>query len=421
MPHNPTACQLPPSRKGVSSQISTLPGEEYTPVVGPAQEVEHTASRRTGPRRWLRAVTWLIAAGLHPRAGDTTLRVAEDLAERMDYDTGHVRYGLDDTAARLRVSVATVKRHTAVLRELGALAWVTHGTRTNVRRLLGLTGYAGTATVYAAVIPAVVDLAMGRTVIGTGYGARIVIDQRGQTPPAADPSTTLPAGAPDEGLAPPSLTSLIYGGKAEVESGCKDTSRKRATPRTAISPSTLASNSQARRSPAQVARDCWIAARVRPRVNWTQGESIRRLAYALRPLIDQGLDADTIAAELSSWWLSWRPSRPAAYIRVQLDKQAALDADRAAAVDPMSNPAWAAMCAQQEADAATLDVLAALLVRTDDDRRRARADACRDLRQVVQHMRDHGEEDAIDLYGINLACKAVHLDASPNIRIGLDW
>ncbi|WP_405809195.1 hypothetical protein OG524_04710 [Streptomyces sp. NBC_01520] len=68
-------------------------------------------------------------------------------------------------------------------------------------------------------------------------------------------------------------------------------------------------------------RGIWITRQVRARVQWTQGVRLRRLEYVLRPLLDAGLDADTIAAELHSWMLTWRPTRPAEYIRVQLAKQ----------------------------------------------------------------------------------------------------
>ncbi|NED85313.1 cell wall protein, partial [Streptomyces sp. SID11233] len=71
------------------------------------------------PRVWKRAVRWLVAAGLHPRANTTTLRVTEDLAARMDFVEGLVLYDLDGTAARLDVDRSTVKRHVAVLRQLG--------------------------------------------------------------------------------------------------------------------------------------------------------------------------------------------------------------------------------------------------------------------------------------------------------------
>ena len=149
-------------------------GARFALVRGTHQEVAHTASRRSGPRRWRGAVVWLIAAGLHPRANATTQKVADDLAQRMDYDTGHVLYGMDAMAARLGISRASVARHIGYLRELGALAWVQHGSRTNRLYRMGLKGYAGTATVYAAVIPPVFDNAMGHRIIGTGYQAHIL-------------------------------------------------------------------------------------------------------------------------------------------------------------------------------------------------------------------------------------------------------
>lgn len=179
-------------------------------------ELDATASRHTGPRNWLRSVEWLIAAGLHPQANQTTLAVARDLARRMDYSTGHVRYDLEGTADRLGIHPSNVKRHVKYLRQLGSLAWAQHGTRRNVRREQGLPGYAATATVYAAVIPAVYDHALGHRIIGTGYGARIVRDYR-QMPDTRTPATTeTPVdNAPSEPVdnpakrssAPPSLTS----------------------------------------------------------------------------------------------------------------------------------------------------------------------------------------------------------------------
>ncbi|MFD7720408.1 hypothetical protein [Streptomyces sp. NPDC059814] len=76
------------------------------------------------------------------------------------------------------------------------------------------------------------------------------------------------------------------------------------------------------RSPFRVARDIAIARQVRPLVAWTQHEGLRRLAYALRPLIDRGLGARDIAAELYGMAIGPRPARPAARII------AALAADR---------------------------------------------------------------------------------------------
>ncbi|MEV8364607.1 hypothetical protein [Streptomyces niveus] len=62
---------------------------------------------------------------------------------------------------------------------------------------------------------------------------------------------------------------------------------------------------------------------MRAQVNWTQTARLRRLDFVLRPWTDAGLDADRITAELHSWMLTFRPARPAEYIRAQLARQAA--------------------------------------------------------------------------------------------------
>ncbi|MBW5261521.1 hypothetical protein [Streptomyces poriferorum] len=74
------------------------------------------------------------------------------------------------------------------------------------------------------------------------------------------------------------------------------------------------------RSPLRVARDIAVARQVRPLVGWIQCEGLRRLAYALRPLIDRGLDARAIAAELCGLAAGWRPVRPAAWITAALGR-----------------------------------------------------------------------------------------------------
>ncbi|WP_432105892.1 hypothetical protein [Streptomyces sp. bgisy091] len=98
-------------------------------------------------------------------------------------------------------------------------------------------------------------------------------------------------------------------------------------------------------------------------MNWIQGERLRRLEFVLRPLLDAGLDADTIAAELHSWMLTWRPARPAEYIRVQLARQAS--AEHTAAALETSEP-WgddvaprAFIAPRQELVRSVLDGLAA--------------------------------------------------------------
>ena len=467
----------------------------WSPVPRPAQEVARTGSRHAQPRAWLRAVTWLVGAGLHPRSGSTTLAVAADLAARMDYTAGTVLYDMHGTARRLDVSVATVKRHVAYLRQLGALVWVRHGSRTN----LHLPGrkYTATATIYAAAIPPVFDRALGHRVAGTGYAARVVgvtdagreravqaaqeraeqrsADQRaararrsrnGATerpnPPAqpggqlgdgttgtapARPANTPrnfnqpgPAARCDEGRAPHSPGSSGGYEKAEVSGWFNYTSRERATcptPTTSTTntntnagrsgQATAASSSTRRRTnrptgprrhPMQVARDIRIAAQVRPRVGWTQREGLRRLAYALRPLIDDGMEAADIAAELTSWWLDWRPARPAAYIAAELRRRAQRDAEQATAIAPGDNAAWREYREQQHARQALEQLIASGRARTDDDRRQARTAAVYDPQQVIDHLEEHGEDDTLDLYGAGLVATAVRLAASTAVRLG---
>ncbi|MFB9558621.1 cell wall protein, partial [Streptomyces roseoviridis] len=354
---------------------------EHTLVRGAEQEIAHTSSRRTGPRRWLRATRWLIEAGYHPRANATTLTVAEDLATRMDYDTGHARYCLDEMAARLEMNRATVKRHVAVLRELGALVWVVHGTKTNIRRALGLKGYAGTATIYAAVIPPVYDHAMGHRIIGSGYEARALA-----TPPK--PVDNPPVENP---CAPPSLILVEEEGQVQVVGGEEDTTRKRARRTASPSPSTQNNRSSnggaARRTPAQVAREIRETRLVRALVNWTQGERrLRRLAFVLRPFFDRGLTAHQIADELHGMCQGWRPKHPAAYIRTVLAQDAAREHALETAEQQLDGPLtkdgdWAApelpVTVQQDGDEfpegeIRLDLAA-------EEIARMRLDAARDL------------------------------------------
>lgn len=291
---------------------SSCPDPVWIPVPRPLQELDATASRRARPGAWLRAVVWLVEAGLHRRAGATTLVVARDLAGRMDYRLGFVLYDLEGTAARCGVSAATVKRHVRVLRELGALVWQRHGTKRN----LHLPGrrYAGMATIYAATIPAAYDSAMGHRLEGAGYGARVcgVTDAgRDRAVEAAQERRRAvhnsAAGKRSSGGCAPHSSAPHHDLRtADVSGKSNYTSRRRATA------------DRGRRSPLQVARDIAVARQVRPLVAWTQCEGLRRLAYALRPLIDRGLDARDIAAELCGSAVGWRPVRPAAWITAVL-------------------------------------------------------------------------------------------------------
>lgn len=358
---------------------------------------------------------WLVAAGLHPRAGASTLRVAEDLATRMDYDTGHARYCLDGITARTGLSRATVKRHVAVLRELGALAWAVHGTRRNVRRALGLRGYAGTATVYAAVIPPVYDRALGHRIDGSGYEARIIVDQRRQVKPVDNSLVDNPSSS---GLEPPSLTRVGDGGKVEVDRGSNYTPRRRAVREKPTSPSTTTGNSQ-RRTAADVERAVRLTRVVRALVNWTQKVPLRRLEFVLRPLTDRGMDAYAIAAELTGMigYGRWRPRRPAEFIHAALTAEHRREEDRRVALaeagDPLSNPAWQAWLARwRHTDGAPARGY------TDEERRAARMISWDRWGEVAAHY-DEDPDDALDLYGSRLCIYAVRCaarDASQEAR-----
>ncbi|MFE6761965.1 cell wall protein [Streptomyces sp. NPDC057689] len=354
-------------------------------------------------------MAWLVEeARLHPKAGEATLRVARDLARRMDYIEGTVLYDLDGTATRCALSRATVKRHVAYLRELGCLAWARHGSRCNLR--LPGRAYAGTATVYVATIPYAYDQAHGHRVGGRGFRARVVGARvvGVPVPPAGNTEVERPG---CRGREPQSLDVRSRTGAVEMRGRLKNTPRSGARART-----TARAGGSARRSPMQVAADIRIAAHVRPLVPWTQGEGLRRLAHALRPLIDEGLNTHDLAAELTSWWLTWRPADPAAYITARLrDRASASPYDDVPAdahpqtagpttditADPTGNPAWQAWLQQRRTATEFGEDR-----RTDDDRRHARLYSWDRWEEVAAHYAAD-PDDALDLYGTRLCAYAV--------------
>jgi AraC-like DNA-binding protein len=332
VPYAHPGCQLGASQAPETRTISPHPSDHntHTPTLetehsyeysagqalvrGACQEVEHTKSRRSGPRRWRGAVVWLIAAGLHPRANATTLKVAEDLADRMDYDTGHVRYCLDETASRLGISRATVKRHVGFLRELGALAWVQHGSKANIRARMGLKGYAATATVYAAVIPPAYDHAMGHTIVGSGYTARIVIDQRQAPQPVDNSPVEIPAMEERE---TPSLTWLreesqvqVVGGE-ELSTGQARTAAKVPSRRKKLKLTLTGYKITAER----IGQARQLAVSIRPLVNWIQGASHDQLSWVILDMVARGWTENRILVWLNQIGQEigaprWRPRFP---------------------------------------------------------------------------------------------------------------
>ncbi|MFR9755062.1 hypothetical protein [Streptomyces sp. TR06-5] len=207
----------------------------------------------------------------------------------------------------------------------------------------------------------------------------------------------------------------------------KDTSRERASRRT-TSPSsstTASGGQQQRRSPFQVARDCQIARQVRPLVSWTQGERLRRLAYALRPLIDAGMDVHDIAAHLHAWHLDWRPAKPASYIVAELRYEAErpevpllpLDAESAPSGRAQAHPEWCAAVTQLAQQVEEHG----LVERTDVDRALARRYAVWNPRRVIEHIKEFGEDDALDLFGWRHVAQATRLTSSSTMVTTTAW
>ncbi|MET7487638.1 hypothetical protein [Streptomyces sp. NPDC005538] len=344
----------------------------------------------------------------------TTLTVARDLAARMDYDSGEVRYCLAGMVDRLGLSRATVSRHVAYLREMGSLVWVQHGSRANVRRARGLAGYAATATVYGAVIPAAYDRALGHIIVGSGYAARIIVDQRGTARVA--PVDNSPVDKTSSGACEtPSRTGVQEVGQVKVVGGCNYTSRQRASRSTARKSPQGAPVRGRCRTASDVRRAERTVRLVRAMVPWTQRVPLRRLEFVLRPLTDRRLDAPEIVAELTAMCsgMLWRPRRPDVFISQRLkaiaayDQQLVQESEPALppgehAVAPMSNPEWAAYIKlKQRLEAET----AAARPRTDTDRAAAQA-TWNNWPTVADHYAED-PNDALDLYGLRLCQYAI--------------
>lgn len=422
------ACQLgashAPQKRGISPLADDTQCPPHALVRGTAsQHIDHTASRRSGPRKWLRAVQWLIAAGLHHKANTTTMRVAEDLAARMDYDTGHVLYGLDEMIARLGISRTTVTNHIKYLRELGALAWVQHGTRTNRLRSLGRKGYQGTATVYAAVIPSAYDHAMGHRVIGTGYTARIVVDLRNLPNPVDNPPVENPA---PKALGTPSLTVVKKSGQVQVVGGVTTTATRQ---RKTSAPTNTRSSSGKRRATvlgnrvtaAGMHLGNKLAKAIRRRVQWTRRATHDQLRWVCADMGEQQWTEDQavrFAVEAGfkhAAGFAWEPSAPhrliAAELRAQQEQQ---QADRQMQDDLAQAVAWEDSTAYRQMTALR-NLLAPTAAEpapepkqayTAEDKARARLYGWDDWETVAAHY-DEDPDDAIELYDVPLCQYAV--------------
>ncbi|MEU9235238.1 transcriptional regulator [Streptomyces subrutilus] len=270
--------------------------------------MEATASRRAEPRAWLRSVVWLVGTGPHPQAGPSTLTVAEDLASRMDFSLGLVLYDLDGTVARTGLSRATVKRHVRCLRELGALVWVRHGTKRNLR--LPGRAYTATATVYGAVIPPAYDAAMGHRLRGDGYRARVCgVTETGREQAVAAARTAARAAARPKRKRPSGTRRTA--GREPHSSGRHPQSSAAAGTLPPPEKSRARGSGTAPQKPGRPAgghrtlnrfgNRLRFAARLIAEVAWLRGCQVRRIAWVARHVADAGWSVTDALA-----WLHFR-------------------------------------------------------------------------------------------------------------------
>lgn len=421
-----------PGISGFGDRVITgesLPAAGFALVRGSGQDVVHTASRRCKPQDWLVMLDWCIfEAKLHPKATGTTVRIAMDLADRMDFKRGILLYDLEGTAARLSLNRATVKRHVAYLRELGALVWLEHGSKRNLR--LPGRPYTATATVYGAVIPPAYDTARGHRLRGAGYEARIVGVLEARKAQLTEGSQQ----ASGTRLAPPSVGSTHQGPSSEVDGKEKATRSARASRVKSAKKSTLG------------ATVTWalfqaadrLARRLRPLHTWTQRARISELSWVLVDKLAAGCTEQQVDVWLrdiapgAAVGLDWRPSRPHAYIASQLQRE---QAEQAA--DAQLRSDWANSVAPNEAFAAAINETRWQQAGAEEQHRGGpedlQAEARREMREaawtafrggdpglVLATFELAGRSAADAVYGAELVGLCLQLDANshnPRIRL----
>ncbi|MGW4803061.1 hypothetical protein [Kitasatospora sp. NPDC004272] len=378
-----------------------------------AETVAGTASRRSAPRRWLQALHRALEAGLLPGATAVTVTVAEDLAGRMDFGTGHVRYRLDVVTARTGLGRSTVAKHTALLRRAGWLAWAQHGSLRNARREAGLEGYAPTAAVYAATIPPAFDELVGNVLEGSGYEARVVgvtEDSRVRQVEQAAERAVLKAAAAPAPQAPwtPSLRVIEEEGQVQVSGGFSATAQARQRKRCTVLGKTVTRDA--------IVRAKKVAAWVRPLVNWLQRATRRQLSWVLLDPVLEGWDDYRILrwlqaqSPLGTWTPAWPHRAVAAALRTDraVDERAALIEAREQAQAVLEQHRDERLALEKLFGLDTVEPGLQCAPRTAEDRRQARLYALYDLALVAEHIDEFGLDDAIDLYGARLCADAAY-------------
>lgn len=393
------------------------------------QDVVTTGSRRSQPRAWLRAVAWLVEAGAHPKAlATTTLSIAIDLAERMDFERGIVLYDLEGTARRVGVSRATVKRHIKVLREIGALVWLQHGSRRNLR--LPGRKYAATATIYGATIPPAFDHAHGHRLSGQGYTAR----HTGFTPAGrAQAIAAARETAARTRREPPSRTNTTHSPIADLSGTSTTTRRARAAKITKPKKKSVLGRTV---TAAVYQTADHLARKLRPLHTWLQRTRIEQLSWVLADKAADGATLQQVHAWLHEinpvhyFGPHWRPAQAHAYVAAKLLQDATLAretaqriADDARATPPTAEFHDALQSLRDDAgtyvefaeitDIAELD--ASLL-------QQMRADACWRFKQygdtdlVLTAVDGLGIPEASRLYTAQLVEACIRFDSNPRLQ-----
>ncbi|MFF1284351.1 hypothetical protein ACFVY4_26865 [Streptomyces sp. NPDC058299] len=308
----------------------------------PVETIAHTASRRTGPRAWLRALERAVDAGLLPAFNDTTQAIITVIASRMNYDTGHARYVLRDIMERTGLGRTAVTEHVKMLRAEGWLAWVEHGSLRNALRALGVAGYARTATVYAATIPPLYDAHEGHILIGTGYEARIVIDYRPDSP--VDTAGKAPVeNPPVDNSRTPSRWVLKGEGQVQVVGGKGvSTGRARAAEKSPRRKKKLTITGY-KITGERIDRARQAAVSVRPLVNWIQGATHDQLSWVFLDFAAREWSDARIVAWLGKLGNElgvrrWRPRFPHRVIAAALRRDDQTATERAYTEGPDDEP-----------------------------------------------------------------------------------
>jgi hypothetical protein len=317
------------------------PPANDAPNALPADEAAHwvttTASRRLRRSEDFRsAAAFMLGGGFHPRTNSLTQRLVELFATRMQQSkNGTFPLNVVKTCRQLGIQQRALYNHCRYLRELGLIAWQERGKKNaNSRRArLGecyqpSDGFARTGTIFGACAPPAWDAAMGRRLAGTGYEARVIgFTEAGRAAEVREVrrrAARRRTAAPRRRACTPSVGPTGPQANLQSKGGINYTSRRRedaTTPAPAPSAQQHSGPARARVSPGDCAAGVRVAQHLQRLVWWTARACPRRLAFALRPLITSGWNAEGLAHELLTWGVPRALKDPAGYTAHELRRR----------------------------------------------------------------------------------------------------